>query len=229
MDKIEREALLMRISSELNIKNARGWKKGVADAFGIADNTLSTWIKRGIPDGKVEKLCLEKGLNYKKIVNGCDTELVSEGRNTSYDSTVTHPSDCVYLPRYSVEAAAGDGRTIQSEQIIDSMAFRKTWITSRGIDPKRACLIRALGDSMEPTIASGAMVLVDLSRNLVQSDGIYVFRTDGDLRIKRMQRMMNGNIRVRSDNPEYQEEIVSPEDKHCFEIVGKAVWVGVEL
>lgn len=200
--------------------------KEAGDFFGVSHSAVSSW-ERGqyLPKDK-ESLVRE----YK-----LDPEIfgLSQSIREDLDDFATNGEDMhkqyIFLPRYSVEAGAGSGRIIESEQITDYMAFRRDWFSARNMQPNNACLIKALGDSMEPTIPSGALVLVDLSRCNAHTDGIYVFRTDGDLRIKRMQRMMNGNIRVRSDNPEYQEEIVEPDKQDSFEIIGRAVWVGVEI
>lgn len=208
-----------RISRGLTLQRA-------GELLGVSHSSVSSWEKG-------EYLPKDK----KGVVNfyGLDPEIfgLSQSIREEKDEYATNEDEIhkqyIFLPRYSVEAGAGSGRIIESEQITDYMAFRRDWFSARNMQPNNACLIKALGDSMEPTIPSGALVLVDLSRCNAHTDGIYVFRTNGDLRIKRMQRMMNGNIRVRSDNPEYQEEVVEPDKQECFEIIGRAVWVGVEI
>ncbi|MDR0809247.1 MAG: S24 family peptidase [Gemmobacter sp.] len=39
--------------------------------------------------------------------------------------------------------------------------FRSDWLRREGIQPGKASLVRVRGDSMEPTLRDGAMVLVD--------------------------------------------------------------------
>ncbi len=55
-----------------------------------------------------------------------------------------------------------------------------------------------LGDSMVPTLQDGFLVAIEAIENFV-NDGIYVFDWEGELFIKRLQRVKDG-VQVMSDN-----------------------------
>ena len=66
------------------------------------------------------------------------------------------------VPDYDIRASAGDGAIFDSENILDSLAFRRQWlrlVTNAPLD--QMAVIQAHGDSMEPTIRSGDHLLVD--------------------------------------------------------------------
>lgn len=89
--------------------------------------------------------------------------------------------------------------------------------------PDNIKLIRAQGDSMEPTICDGDRVWVDVSNNFFSSDGIYVIRIVDNIVIKRVQ-IGPGGLNVKSDNPQYSSFPLSDEMQICGKIV--YIWNG---
>ncbi len=66
--------------------------------------------------------------------------------------------------------------------------------------PEKLQIITGLGQSMSPTFVDGDPLLVDTGVVDVKIDAVYVFDLDGELYIKRLQRMPGHKIRVISDN-----------------------------
>jgi transcriptional regulator with XRE-family HTH domain len=97
------------------------------------------------------------------------------------------------------------------------------------VNPTEVSMIYVRGDSMQPTIMDGDMLLVSSQVEQIR-DGIYVSRYDGLLQVKRLQRQPKGVIRVTSDNSAYDPFSVSLQDEGAdFAIVGRVVWVGRKL
>jgi phage repressor protein C with HTH and peptisase S24 domain len=137
------------------------------------------------------------------------------------------PYGFVLVPRYDVAASMGNGSVIHSEQIVDHLAFREEWVrTELGASPKNLVLISAIGDSMEPTLRAGDLLLIDRSTAGVKQDAIYAFATNGELRVKRMQLKIDGRLVVKSDNPQYEAEILDASQAEHLKIVGRVVWSG---
>lgn len=134
--------------------------------------------------------------------------------------------DFVLLPKYDVRAAAGGGAVIHSEQIVDYLAFKASWVYQRlGAQPKNLILLESWGDSMEPTIADGDLLLVDRSRAQVRDNAIYAFAADGNLMVKRLQRRIaTGHLIVISDNPRYAPEELGPGVP--LNVIGQVIWHG---
>lgn len=140
-----------------------------------------------------------------------------------------------YLPLYDVQAAAGHGSLVEREDISDFLAFKSAWIRRElGADPKDLYLISVEGDSMEPALRPGDVILVDRRQaQAVPKDGIYVLQMEGSLLVKRLQNMPGGKIRVTSDNPSYSPFDLDKRwvDEHQVEsgtsgIIGRVVWAG---
>ena len=97
--------------------------------------------------------------------------------------------------------------------MIGRLAFRKGWLRKQRINAKKASIIEVLGDSMEPTLEDGCIILVDHQRLALASQKIFVVRVDDGVLIKRA---VGSNRRWRlvsyaghvlmenSDNPEYK-------------------------
>lgn len=137
------------------------------------------------------------------------------------------PDGFVLVPRYDVHGSMGNGSVIHSEQIVDHLAFRAEWVrTALGASPEHLVLISAIGDSMEPTLRAGDLLLIDRSVTGVKHDSIYAFAVGDELRVKRVQRLYDGTLIVKSDNPGYASETLTPEQAATVNIVGRVVWTG---
>lgn len=137
--------------------------------------------------------------------------------------------DFALVPRFDVEASAGHGAVVGGETEGQRMAFRRDWLAERGLEAAKLAAITAKGDSMEPTIPAGALLLLDLRAadlGAALPDGIYVLHVDGLLSVKRLQRVPDGSWLVISDNPLYKEW---PVRAAGLRIVGRVVWLGHEL
>lgn len=132
----------------------------------------------------------------------------------------------VLVPRYDIEASAGAGVLADAELIVDHLAFSAEWVrrTLRA-DPKKLLLVTARGDSMEPTIRDGDMLLINTGIESVVDDAIYLIVRADRVAIKRVQRRMSGRYLVKSDNPNYEPDELDPADMELTRIVGRLVWI----
>ncbi len=139
------------------------------------------------------------------------------------------PDGFVMVPRYDESAAAGSLSLIHSEQLVDSLAFRSSWIHELGLKADALALISMRGDSMESTLHPGDLLLIDLSGSAVREDAIYAIHNDGGLVVKRVQKLFDGSIVIKSDNPAYHDQPVGLELLETVRIVGRVVWAGRRL
>ena len=132
----------------------------------------------------------------------------------------------VMVPRYDVQASAGGGALIHSELIVDYLAFRQEWVSKMGLMRQQLALIEVHGDSMEPALCNGDLVLIDLRACELSTDGIYVIQHRGHLLVKRIQSKLDGRVIIKSDNPAYEPEILGPDEADGLIVVGRVVWFG---
>ena len=143
--------------------------------------------------------------------------------------TLGNPVDLrefVFIPRYSVEAAAGHGQAVNDEKPLFCMAFRRYWIenyVTRQTD--KLSVISVKGDSMEGILNHGDNILINHAETEPR-DGLYVLRIGNDLFVKNIQRLP-GRLLVKSANPLYEPfEIDLTADNTDTAIIGRVEWFG---
>jgi len=133
------------------------------------------------------------------------------------------------IPLYDVRAAAGGGAVVDQEQAVDFLHFKQEWIRQElRASPSDLYLIYVDGESMEPTLRPGDIILVDHRDQAQARDGVYVLRLDGTLLVKRLQKLPGGIIEVTSDNPAYKSFTLKLAEmkEQNFDIIGRVVWTG---
>jgi len=134
-------------------------------------------------------------------------------------------SDLAMIPVLEVAAAAGAGAVNHGSEVIAQMPFSRAILRRLGVNPDRVEFIRARGDSMEPTIGNGVLVLVDRSKREVREDAIYAISIGEDVRLKRIKRNFDGSLALISDNKAlYPEERLAPVDAEQLKVHGRVFW-----
>jgi phage repressor protein C with HTH and peptisase S24 domain len=135
-------------------------------------------------------------------------------------------NDYQLVPRSSARASAG-GRDmiIESDQIVDYLAFKREWLQSvLGINHSDLVLAEVRGDSMAPTLFDRDLVLVNLRENVLDVSAVFMIKVGGALLVKRVQHNFDGSVTVKSDNPRYDTETLSGEQLRNVQVVGRVVW-----
>jgi phage repressor protein C with HTH and peptisase S24 domain len=216
---------------------------GTLDALsqetGIPRSTLTTWLtgKVDVPISGISAIAKVAGLSVHYLATGHGPKIapassaVVREPTSDYRLTTTEEglAGLVYLPLYDVRAAAGSkGIVTDGEHVANELAFREDWIRRElRTSPSDLRLIHVEGDSMEPDLRAGDIILVDHSDTQARREGIYVIRMDDALLVKQLQRMPGGLIKVISRNPAYEPFTVAAEKIQAhngFDIVGRVVW-----
>lgn len=133
------------------------------------------------------------------------------------------------IPRLRAQAAAGKGgaRQIDDDELLADvagvMALERDFMRAAFGRDGGFITVQVSGDSMSPTLINGDVILVDTEVNRVKDSDIYVVRVDGDLLVKRVQRLMNTSLVLMSDNPAYKPETIPPDAVHALRVVGRMV------
>jgi transcriptional regulator with XRE-family HTH domain len=153
--------------------------------------------------------------------------VIMDGSAVRYANATDLEHEYVLVPRYNVKVSLGGGSMVESEQIVDHLAFKSDWIRSKmHLNTADLVLITAMGDSMYPTIRDGDLLLLDKSKTLVADDAIYVLRFDGNLIAKRLQKLFDGSIQIKSDNKVYDAQLVPVTKVPELAIIGRVMWIG---
>jgi phage repressor protein C with HTH and peptisase S24 domain len=133
--------------------------------------------------------------------------------------------DAVMLPVLNVTAAAGPGHWNERADVVARFPFSRAYLRHLGIDPEHVHCIRARGDSMWPTIADGAMMLVNARERSIVGDYIWSLVVGDEARVKRVQKLLDGSLSLLSDNKDrYPIERIDASDLDRVEIVGRVFW-----
>jgi len=132
------------------------------------------------------------------------------------------------VPLSNVEVSAGHGRSAGEESHKSHMAFRRDWLRRKGLQAGQLTCVYARGDSMEPLVCNDNLLLVDLTRTSV-AEGIYVLRVQDNLFVKRLQQQMDGSVRVISENPAYESQVVPKVALDELHVIGRVVWCARDM
>ncbi|MCW8856079.1 MAG: helix-turn-helix domain-containing protein [Kangiella sp.] len=185
------DAVLSRLCDFFDIKT----DNDLADRMGEKRSTFGSWRARGsIPYAKLIDYANEHDINIYWLLDGEHPKRKSE---LGYDPNFTS------VPRYDVKVSAGNGYQIHSEQLVDSLKFKTDWLISKGANITSSVLIEVIGDSMEPKLYEGDLVLVDTSQTEIMDGKAFVIRIDNDLLVKYIQRLPGGKYQLFSENTIY--------------------------
>lgn len=145
-------------------------------------------------------------------------------RKLSY--SVDKSDEFTLIDSYAIYASAGHGSEIGHELQTEPMSFRTDWLKKEGFSPDRLAVIRAKGDSMEPTISDNDVILVLMSNGDAPRDGLHVIRLESGLFVKRLQFDPLGSVYVKSDNPAYNSMTISKDERSQLHVIGRVVWAG---
>ena len=138
---------------------------------------------------------------------------------------LTIPDDAVSIDLVDVRGSCGFGYTnFEDTPQVEKLVVTRDWFIKNFsfYNPRNIRIITADGDSMSPEIDDGDSVFIDISDKLVR-DGIYVVLVDGDLFIKRVQRMPKKHICLISENPAYKEIDINLDSDIRVDIVGRVI------
>lgn len=202
-------------------------------------------VRRSLGDPKREVLAQDLGFSAKTLANyergdsqpdaaalaayrtklNVDTNWLITGEEPEAKPPVSS-SSFAFLPFYEdVEAAAGSGAAVISDAAHSVIGFARDLLRESGASPQTCTVIRAVGDSMMPTIPEGAFLVVDHSqREIVANGSIMVIGVDDDLLVKRIRRRFDGSVELISDNTIYAPETLGPSALQKLRVIGRVVY-----
>jgi phage repressor protein C with HTH and peptisase S24 domain len=104
------------------------------------------------------------------------------------------------------------------EHAVDTMLFPREWLRSiTSSSPDKLYWARGVGNSMEPTIGDGDVILIDRSAVGSSFGDLYWAIAYGQTgMIKRLRPMPDGSVKILSDNPAVPPELAHDGELHIF-------------
>lgn len=158
---------------------------GVAELFGVSQNTAANWLKGdGVPElSRLPEIADALGTTIEQLLVG-DRETGSQAIDERYVMVDMHGDD-------SPEGHA--------------------WYTLpeslRAIGlPNDIRMLQIDNDDMAPYVNRGDVVIYDPRVKRIQANGIYVLQIGDRYVVRRVQRGVRGNVRLICDNPAFGDE-----------------------
>jgi phage repressor protein C with HTH and peptisase S24 domain len=210
-----------RLARSMNVSPSafRKWLKGEAEPSRERLVALAEAAQVGIA-------WLAKGEGPEPRFQTADT--ASRRPRSTGPMSHLNASHFLLLPhRAETAAAAGSGAAPLPPHATEYIAFQHEWLRSVfRVEPENLTLEIAAGESMQPTIHDGDLLLVDTTAHSLRNFGIYVLEVAGERLVKRVQRKVDGSLVLISDNAAYQPDLVPNERVGEVTVVGRVIWGG---
>ncbi|QNT77938.1 LexA family transcriptional regulator [Entomobacter blattae] len=205
-----------------------GGYSSVAKAAGISQTSLNNYLS-GKGEMKVSiasKLAKACNISLEWLIDGVGN--MEAGSSPSISS-----KEVISIPIYDVTISADHGVEPISQDVKDLVVLpKKLLLDYSSINWKHVIAVTVSGDSMFPTLHDGDTILVQTDIDELVSGAIYVVRVENELLVKRLRRLVNGNIQVISDNTLYPPEELNAKQLQAMiegggspvQIIGKVIW-----
>ena len=193
----------------------KGISRNVLLALGTEFNINATWVLTGEGDMFLPRQ-ISAFKTAEQTINSVNEALIKNAE--SIDETITPPQELnqndFVVPILDQSLSAGKGQLLPADDNpIGYIAVPKE-LKRYG---NKLAAIYVNGDSMEPTLQRGDLVVCDSCG--WDGDGIYALRMDGCGYVKRLARKP-GKLVVISDNPKY-ETWEEPTESEAVSIIGR--------
>jgi phage repressor protein C with HTH and peptisase S24 domain len=192
-------------------KDKKIFDKDVAESLDLSQANFATMKNRGkIPYSNILNFCAKRRISINWL-------LYNQNPNSLIDST-----DKYWIKYYpSVSVSAGGG-AYEDEDSYESLELPEYFLTILGgkDNLKNIEAINVVGDSMEPTLNSNNIIFVDKTKNDLNKAGVYAFTTNYGLFVKRVQKRVDGQLDIISDNKDYPLQVLKKDE---INILGKVV------
>jgi phage repressor protein C with HTH and peptisase S24 domain len=136
---------------------------------------------------------------------------------------VREAAETVLIPKAAARLCAGGG-SFEAEAVpVAEYLFPRQWLARMG-PPSSLVFMDVVGDSMEPGIRDGDMVLVDQSRIAISPHAVQAVAVADAIYLKRVERRGDG-ILLHPDNPAHPDMELAGDELDAFRIIGTVVWM----
>lgn len=224
------------------VKKAGG-SKHISTVSKIPSPTIYGYINgRQLPANAAYKLAAACGVSLEWLItgseNGPSLPPVMRGAETVTDAQTGEEhslSDVIEFRKYEVHLSAGHGAVAHiAHEFIPSFIAIPRYFLPKEIIAAAPHLIAVdvSGDSMTPTLSDGDTLLVDTRVQSVISGSVYAIRAEDEVLVKRLNRHLDGNIEVISDNPRFKPQLIEAatarrlwaDGEAPLKIIGRVLW-----
>jgi len=198
--------------------------KDFAKLSGIPYPTLQDYlIGKSIPGGEnLQKIIMKFHVNLNWLLTGEGEMFVDEKKaeiqRKNIDDVQNTTVKINYYPNVTVSAGYGIQNEDESFSIFE---VPRQFLIAIGIKFfKNLDLISVVGDSMEPFISNGEMIIVERTQEARNGD-IVIANINGEVYVKKLQKdPFKRYVKLISTNPAYLDIELKDEELDCLKIIG---------
>ena len=223
-----------RLKFVFNVKTS----KELAQKTGFSESGISSAIKRNsIPYDFCATISLKYGIPLDWLIFGdIDENRFNRSieRNffqrtygkTAFASLLTADGEIAlndfgiqFVNVYSTYTTFKSSDSFDDDDTILKIPFTKEWLAEKKLAIHDLICLQNKGDSMLPDVNNDDIILINQA--VKYGDGVYAIKFNNMLRIKRLQWLADHTIRISSNNPLYEAEIIDLNKVNKnFEIIG---------
>ena len=182
--------------------------------------------RNAVPQKWILALSRQYGLSPDWLEFGVTTPDTGNGTPLAQPKALVLPDvslETVMVPKVQATLCAGGGSLELEAVPVSEHPLPRAWLSRLG-QPNAMVFMDVIGNSMEPGICDGDMVLVDQSKIEMAPKSILAVGYEEAIFIKRLEKRPHGLAMV-SDNPDYAPVEIIGDEMHSFRVIGKVVWL----
>jgi len=201
----------------------------LATLCGVTTKGANKWLNGdAMPEhDKIVTIATRYGVRAEWLEYGIEPMMPAHKENhTQLGVNVAPDWTTAQVPIMDQAFSAGQGAAAEKlEDFVDGFKdISHSDLTALNIQPNNARIIKIRGDSMWSTLWDGDEVLADTYVPRLISGKIYAFEFDGELKVKRFTKKMDGSWLISSDNkddPAYTDEVVSAHNAQQLRVIAE--------
>lgn len=192
------------------------YDKDVANALGLSKESLSHHKRKNtIPHEAIAYFCAKRQISINWVLF-----------NQLPQSLEAHTQPYVAIKYFKELHASAGGGAITEESQHTSLYLPKSLLmpffkTVPSINSLYALHVK--GDSMEPTLFDGDLILVQSDDNYRYKGEIFILEDSFGLMVKRLYCSLDGELEIRSDNPNYTPIFLATGQMDDVKIYGRVL------
>lgn len=190
-----------------HVMDADGFTVGdLARASGKTSSSVSQWLSgltKTIKSETAIALAKETGYTAEWWATGMGPMKRSSGSDDPALIDLDSHPDLVPIRTVKLRLQAGvTGFAVENDETEgEPLYFRAKWLQAKGLKPNKLVVIKVMGQSMEPTLYQGDVVVANTADTEPKDGKVFAINYEGEAVIKRMVRD-NGTWWLTSDNPD---------------------------
>ncbi len=205
----------------------------LAKLANVKQPSVANWLNgrtKTLTSAVALNICSKLPVLMPWLVYGQGDALAAGASVSAVDTTENYDSadeddPLVYIQVSGISCSAGPGfiPDFYEDETRESRAYRLSWLQKHHYNPEKLKVFTVTGESMEPLLWDGDSITVDTTQREIRNDRVFAFTYEGEFRVKRLRKQLDGGVLVISENPSWQPEKIAAQDTERLFIIGRVI------